>query len=343
MGRAGKILAILNVLAAIGFLCLAVMDYGKQRAWTNLIFQEDLLLNGLPTDDKELDANGEIVANKIGKYALSQILTGNPPVVTQLAEVLDRQNKARAAVDQAGDDTKKRVVLSNLLLPLASTYGEREELKRQINGDPIDQLMGDSGPFKAAFREALEGSAVPVVVVKEGEQAGPHPLGYAHRRLAIAHLLYNLGDKPENYDQRLQGIIGLKAFAQEVAHDVAINQHLLSTYQAVSARELADFENRHRSTLLHMLSEAERIQWLRDRLQKVTAKRDVHKELIQKRLQNVAHLEADLEHLKTVTAAALARQKDLEDRLQSAEKSIASTSAENLQLERQIRSREQTR
>ena len=40
MGLLGKTLAILNVLAAIGFLVVAPMDYGKQRAWSTLVFQQ---------------------------------------------------------------------------------------------------------------------------------------------------------------------------------------------------------------------------------------------------------------------------------------------------------------
>ena len=43
MGLLGKILAILNVLAAIGFLVVAFMDYGKQRAWSTAVFQQELL------------------------------------------------------------------------------------------------------------------------------------------------------------------------------------------------------------------------------------------------------------------------------------------------------------
>ena len=87
MGLLGKTLAILNVLAAVGFLVVAIMDYGKQRAWSTLTFQQDLLIHGLPLDEEEKDFTGEVISKKIGPATLDQLQTGGQPVTNQVAEV----------------------------------------------------------------------------------------------------------------------------------------------------------------------------------------------------------------------------------------------------------------
>ena len=98
MGLAGKILAIFNVLAAIGFLTVAIMDYGKQHAWATLLFQEQILREGMPVDETVLDENGEVIAKKIGAYSQQQLVSTGKAVTTQVAEVKDRQAAVQSAI-----------------------------------------------------------------------------------------------------------------------------------------------------------------------------------------------------------------------------------------------------
>ena len=46
----GKILAALNVLAALAFATLLVMAYGKRQAWSFAVFRHDVQLLGLPIE-----------------------------------------------------------------------------------------------------------------------------------------------------------------------------------------------------------------------------------------------------------------------------------------------------
>ena len=147
MGISGKILAIFNVLAAIGFLVFAVMDYGKQRAWSTAIFQENLLLDGIPVDDTEKDFDGEVISKKIGAYTLQQLQTGGKPVPTQLEEVTQRQTALNDSINQAGAEADQRKKMAEILLPLATSFGAREAMKNHIATDPIDQLLGEYVPF----------------------------------------------------------------------------------------------------------------------------------------------------------------------------------------------------
>jgi len=342
MGLLGKILAIFNVLAAIGFLAVAVMDYGKQRAWSTLVFQQDLLLNGLPLDDTEKDADGEVISQKIGTYSLQQLLTGGQPVTTQLAEVKQRQTALQGTITQAGGEPEQRSKMKEILLPLATTFGEREEMKRRIDAEPIDQLMGDDGPFKSAFREAVEGKTADTIKAPGADAPPPsiRQVGEDLRRHAIAHLLFNLGDKPENYDQRLQGVIGVKAFLAEVTSEVAVNKGLLDAYEIAIRNESHPFEMKDRELLTQIIAFAQRLQEQREVLQKQETNRDVHATLVNKRKQDIVEMQARLENEKKILDANLARQKELETALAKANQEAAQTSDANKALEKQIRSRE---
>src|SRR5438309_11371468 len=50
MALFGKILAGLNIVAAIAFLCLAGMDWGKRTDAEYQVFRAEMTLNGLPLD-----------------------------------------------------------------------------------------------------------------------------------------------------------------------------------------------------------------------------------------------------------------------------------------------------
>ena len=53
MSILGKLLAVGNVLVAVGFLSLAAMDWAKRHAWTYAVYRHELALTGLPIDDSD--------------------------------------------------------------------------------------------------------------------------------------------------------------------------------------------------------------------------------------------------------------------------------------------------
>ena len=339
MGLAGKILAVFNVLAAIGFLTVAIMDYGKQHAWATLLFQEQILREGLPVDETALDEDGEVIAKKIGTYSQQQLTSSGTPVTTQLAEVKLRQSAVQSAIDGAGGEAEQRQKMAAILLPLATSFGEREELKKQIFTAPIDQLRGEDGPVKAAFREALEGKTMPAI---PDPANGATPRGIAEdlRRQAIAHLLFNLGEKPERYDERLQSIIGLEAFLKEVTRQLAVNKNLLDAYEHAIRTESLPFEVKHRALLNEVIVSAGHLQEQIDAMQQEENSRDEHRKLVGKRKQDVETLQAEIAAAKKNLDLALIRQKEFEDALEKANKEAASAVETNKSLEQKIRSRE---
>src|SRR5437763_2090598 len=89
MSLFGKLLAVLNVLAAAAVVYLAAADYGKRRAWSYSLFRHELALNGLPIDRDELDEDGAPIADKITDEALREMFSpvGGDARPTQEAEV----------------------------------------------------------------------------------------------------------------------------------------------------------------------------------------------------------------------------------------------------------------
>src|SRR5439155_19580397 len=88
MSLLGKILALINVLAAVGFIYLAASDYGKRKQWSYAVFRHDLAINGLPLDDKQKDVDDVPIVKNLKDPTLAQMFQGaGTPVTTQMAEM----------------------------------------------------------------------------------------------------------------------------------------------------------------------------------------------------------------------------------------------------------------
>ena len=59
MSLFGKLLAIFNVLAAIAFFSVAVLDYSQRQAWSFAVVRADTLILGLPFDENETTVDGD--------------------------------------------------------------------------------------------------------------------------------------------------------------------------------------------------------------------------------------------------------------------------------------------
>src|SRR5262249_4468813 len=180
MSTLGKVLAILNVIAALAFVCLAAVDWGQRQAWTYSAFRHERLVHGLPVDDKETDPDGVPIARQLGNDTLNKILGGGQLVKTQIEEVQRKQTELRSQIDGQADEAAKAEKLRLILRPLAHTGGERDALRTA----KLDEL---EAKFQSAFKAALE-----------GKDAQEKPLDGDQRRLAIAHVLFNTSEEQEH-------------------------------------------------------------------------------------------------------------------------------------------------
>jgi septal ring factor EnvC (AmiA/AmiB activator) len=248
------------------------------------------------------------------------------PVQTQKREADDRFKALRNSIDGEQDAAAKRKLIANIVVPLAQTWGQRDELQRKIH-DPnvsIDTLLAADGPFEAAFREAVEGKTA------AGDQ-----LAFEERRQALAHVLCNLGDTPEDH-RRALAVVGIQAYVHEVDAQATALANMIPQIQHAMEADLAAFELEHKDLIRQIVTLAERIRHQDEILQRQTLLAQEHTTLVGLRKADVQRVNAEIDEAKKATDTALQGQSGLEDALFKAQRAIATAAETNRQLLRQI-------
>ncbi len=323
MGITGKILAIFNVLAGIAFISMAALDYGKHQAWTFAVLQEDYVLQGLPVDEKDPGPDGQ----PLSPYMQKQL---GATVKSQHDEISPRHNALKQAVDSAQDD-EKRKKLEAILVPLARTLGDREELRRQIQSptNPVNDLLTKpDGPFETAFKDALA----------PGQPGNSVEQGSA-RRQAIAHVL--IGTSQNQADlQRAMTAVGAINYVRELdAQALALNA-MVPELQRSIVNDREAFAVEHRALIGQIIALADRVRDAQQNIDRQNELVERHKGIVDKRRADVADLNKRIEDAKKATAVALAEQTDLEKQLFAADTKVAAEESKNQRLEREIKTRE---
>jgi chromosome segregation ATPase len=329
MTTLNKVLAVLNGLAAIAFLCVAGLDYGARQAWMFAVLQQDFILRGLPVDAKETDVDGRPLVQSIGKRMQDQLFAGlsGPKLKTQSAEVERRKTALRTEIDGAANPEAKKKIIAAALVPLARTWGQRDELQRKIH-DPkvsVDDLLDANGPFETAFKEATDQSR-----------------GQEERRQAIAHLLFNLGDNPDDH-RRALAIVGLKAYNQEVDSQATALADMVPQIQHALEADLTAFEVEHKDLVRQIVVLADQVRQLNETLKKQTLLAQDHAAQVAAREGDVKTVRAEIEKAKKAAALADQGQSRLEDALFRARQAIAAAGGKNQQLLRQLTTLELSR
>jgi hypothetical protein len=160
MSLFGKILAVLNIIGAIALFYFAAVNYGKRQSWAYSVLRHDLVLGGLPLDDREKDFQGQPIVGMLGAESLNSIFAGvtGPQVKTQIEEV----DRVKAAIDgrisSQQDVRAKTYLLARALLPLSATYLEREELiacRTYLASDATFKVL--QARYERALKEGLAG------------------------------------------------------------------------------------------------------------------------------------------------------------------------------------------
>jgi len=339
MGTAGKTLAILNVLAGIGFVCMAALDYGQRQAWSFQVLAQDFVLKGLPVDEDEKDVEGQPLVSLCGDKTRmqKQLFSGvqGPAVPTQRAEVKNRHDALKDKIQQEPNDEAKRKLLEATLVPLATTLGDREELRRHIQADKIDDLLEPDGPFEAPFKEALAGK----VAVQSGAGAPSPDLEREQRRQGIAHLLVGSAQDNAEY-QRALVIVGASHFARELESQSVSLGEMVPKLQLVVAGDRATFQTEHKVLLQQIIALADRVRDAEDTLEKHKVLLQKHRNLVDSRQQDAADLTKRIAAAKVAYGVALQRQSELEKQLFAADAAVAAEEAKNERLEREVKTQE---
>ena len=330
MSTLNKILAVLNVLAAIGFLCIAGLDYATRQAWMFAVREQDFIIKGLPIDETETDADGRPIVAAVGKRMQQQLFAGVPeePVKTQKEEVERRHRALLREIEEAADADAKKKIIEAAVVPLARTWGQRDELRRKIR-DPkvgVDALV--TSDIEAAFRESLEGRTV------ADEQLGPD-----ERRHAIAHVLFNLSDKPDDH-RRTLAVVGLDSYIREVDSQAIALRNMAPELRHAMEADLTAFEVEHKGLIRQIEGLAERVRELNLTLETQTSSAQSHTSRVAGRKADVQTVRAEIAEAKKATEVALSGQSQLENALFQARAAIAAAGEKNQHLLQQIRTRE---
>ncbi len=336
----GKIFAVLNIVAATGFVLIAAMDWGQRERWAYAVYRHDLLVSGLPIDDKEKDPDGTPSVDRLSDQTLSAIepsSTGTP-VKTQQAEV-DRVRKLIDGKINGGDvPGTKSQKLARYLLPLARTARERDDLLRAMTGPPPNKPEDVEAALQQQFDKAFEG-------VKASGADGAHSI--EGRKAAAARLLFCLGealheDPATDYFttpayKRYVNVVGLTGAAQAANDQALVVQNM--TDEAVNAfyaeqRQFADNLDAAGYRAQGVSDAVER----QDRFLKLKeAEVAKAKQLVELRTSQLNALKDELAKLQGKTAKALSDQAKAEQEVMDRLIELRDTGKKNQELEREIR------
>jgi hypothetical protein len=330
MSLLGKILAILNVLAALGFVYLAAVDWGKRNAWAYAVFRHELVVDGLPVDESESVPVEDVpVVDRLSENTLQDLFrqAGGQPVKTQREAVKRLHDELRAKVESAGDENAQRQALYTLLEPLARTFGERELLAQEIlqkKDKSLSELLGD---FDALF-QTKDGA--------KGTFAGLMP---KHERQAIAHLLFSLSPDVAQHG-RIQVVIGLKEFADEVSRQADALRRMSDQVRLDITRDRGTFAERYQDLVEDI---RHRAQVLEDRLfdkRNQLRVKGEHEQLLASRRKEIADIHETMETTRASINKILDAQAKEEKAVFDAQRLYRTTKADNERMERDIRTLE---
>jgi hypothetical protein len=174
MSLFGKILAFLNIFAVLGTVSLMAMSYAKRQSWQYAVFRQQLMVDGLPLDDKQVDEQGEPLVALVGEKTQQDLfkqVSPSTPVATQVAEVDRVKQELDNQIRSAPDKKKQIYLLSRFLAPTAVTFEKRlqamayetylrdektfEELKSRLKSAHDVAAANRAKPYEETFHDAI--------------------------------------------------------------------------------------------------------------------------------------------------------------------------------------------
>jgi hypothetical protein len=355
----GRILALVNILAAIVFVYLAASDYSARRQAAYGVYRMDLQIDGLPLDDAEMDVDGRARVKDLTQNTQNDLFqqAGGSPVTSQLQELDCVKEVVKNKID-GGDaitvadplDPKQQLSLATpdqkrawFLLPLARSLspqavqeGQPAVLDRttliaqmkagnKVTDDDFERAfsaarsIADPGDKRRALAEVLF-SLVEPVALADGQQGERMADLPAYKRFVV--------------------VVGLKAAVQAVDSVAAAQARMteeadetLSSNRATFTAEhnrmvgfIRDLEDQHRRALAAL--EAQRNQ---------TAAQE---QLVKERERQVNDLKARFDAARKATKDELAKQAKVQEAVLAAQRNLRDANRKNQELLKTIESLE---
>jgi hypothetical protein len=325
MSTLGKVLAVFNVLAAIGFLVVAAMDYYSRQSWAYSHFRHQLAVNGLPVDaqDDSWRLPGRSISSAFGRDANKDLFPPSGGPTTQEDEVRGTQKAMSDGVNAAADINAKRAIIAEHLLPELQRAEERDEVIRELLA-----LKDQAGVDNLVNR--FNGIAERAINPRSDREA---------RRRAIADFLYNFEYSAERH-ARVEKVVGLEQYVGAAERQAVRLRDMIARDQRVMADEQTAFVSQYQGTLPELTV-------LGNQLQALQAKLIDQKDLVQKhtalrnaRQADVNALNTQLAEAKKAVASERAALAAIQRDLFAVQQDVAEAQAKNQQLERDLRNKE---
>ncbi|MCS6852648.1 MAG: hypothetical protein NZ700_15945 [Gemmataceae bacterium] len=335
MSLLGKILALLNVLAALMFLVLASMDVQKRQEWSRAVFLHQLVIDGLPLEGPEpwshpkgyasTELSEDILRDLFQKVKGGAELGGGP-VDSQQAELKRVWSVLQERIGELDSAAKKKERLRTILTTLARVGDERDAVLARASDPKVtpDDLMND-------LRRRFEAAEQPLRVGSDPQRDA------AEKRLAIAQLLYSLSPEPE-WQYRVMLVVGLDVYSFETERQAETLSDMVARTQRLVADDRLAFEIQFRRLVQQRTQVlAEQVAQLTAVLENQKKLTDKHSTLVKARMTDIEELKVQLEKAQEATRKALAVQGELEKDLFFKQREMGLAAGENARLEREIR------
>jgi hypothetical protein len=341
MSLLGKILAVFNFLAVLGFIYFAATDYGKRQQWEYAVFLYDIALDGLPVDENQKDVDGNPIFKNLNKATLTDMFqsVGGQAVSTQLAEV----NNVKSALVQKIDSpdamavpnpwTNQPLTLDApekkrawYMLPFARSLSDRDlRVTQMIQADP----KLDAAAFEQLFTDALARN-----------DAGD-------KRNAIADLLFGLIEPGEGDLYQSQGykrfvtVVGRRAAATAIDNQASALASLSRETEEVLAAGRSTFAEIHGRMTTHASDLFDALQRDKAALELQRNQTARQQELVNESDRHVKDLQGQLSAARKKTRDDLNKQEKLEKALLDADRKLRDANDKNQGLEKTIRKLEE--
>src|SRR5262245_2778236 len=297
MSTTGIVLAILNIIAAVGFGVLATMDLGMRRAWAYSVYRYDLAIDGLPVDTKDTYESGRPKYLDLDEGLLHELFK-DTSIRTQEDALTVLQNDLLTKIE--GDQVKGNKVdkILDVLGLLAPTALERDQILVQKNNKDLVKYTDLVQQFNKIFDDTR--------ALKDQEA----------KRDAIANILLATYDalpaKGQKIDPgsdpaflRLQYVIGAKEMGKMLDVQTSQLARINSDMKAARALERGQFADKHQTLINTLIDREHKLREIMDILEAKTRQATIQTEREAKQRQLLEDLKKKFAAEQAETAEAL--------------------------------------
>jgi hypothetical protein len=335
MARFGIVMSVFNVFVALIVLVLAGLDYGRYRGHALAAFLHEMVITGLPVDDKEMVEAypSDPTITKLEPEVLKKVFDNNSnlggadlggaPVQTVEAELTRVAAKVKANVDAAPNVEQKRTILWRYLQFQARTIVERDEYRKKCFQDPM-----------GAAEQELERRFTYVRQPQNRvEKAANKEL-----RLGAGQLFVNLSVDPE-WRKRVMVVVGLEAYVTAVGMQADAFAQIASDIRELTVRDQGNFVVSYENGVRELIYQSEELFRANQRLANLKAVLADRLTALQQRQTEVNEHKADLTKKTADTNTEIARLEAIQRDLFAVQQRLGLAQAETEKLEAELKSK----